>query len=503
MQAVLDTDMTRQILQRWLSLFPAGAERGRLPLLVAHTYLRMSRWDLRGMGELIDEATRLLRTSAGSHLRADVDALAAFMHYWSGKSASALRASSRALVALPPRRGGMARWLATRYQAGSLTVAGRKGEALALLERAIEDASTTAEPGVDWLVLTQAVVHWYATEVNAAALAARRILTHHAAAPIQPYHLGHAHHMLGLCAYAQNRLGEAATEFGQVVAMRYGVNSRTYQDALIGLCLIARAEGDAARVAGYAGDARAAAMQAGDPVSLRITGWFEVRLALDARDGPALVSTPPAADDFMSFWLEVPSVTYAESLLRNSSTAVRASALPVIDRSLEKVDAHHNQYQSIVFTLLRVLALADRGDEEGALDVLAATVRRAESAGLVRPFLDRGPRLAQLLEALTARDGPQEYAETLLAAFDGRSTNRGIDRRRPPPAVGALLSNRELDVLELLTQRLSNKEIAERLHVSSETVKKHTRNLYQKLEVHGRRQAVAKAVTERLVNVRP
>ena len=66
-----------------------------------------------------------------------------------------------------------------------------------------------------------------------------------------------------------------------------------------------------------------------------------------------------------------------------------------------------------------------------------------------------------------------------------------------------MLSNRELDVLELLTQRLSNKEIAERLKVSSETVKKHTRNLYLKLEVHGRREAVVKALAERLISLRP
>ena len=509
LRAVLDADMTRQVLQRWLGLFPAGAEGGRLPLLVAHTYLRMSRWDLRGMGELIAEATPLLRISARRRLapadrqfRADVDALAGFMHFWSGNPEGSLRACSRALNALPPRRGGMTRWLATRYKAGSLSVAGRKREALALLERAIEDASATAERGIDWLLLTQSVVHWHATELGAAALAARRMLAHHGATGIQHYHLGHAHHMLGLCAYAQNRLADAATEFGQVVAMRYEVNTRTYQDALIGLCLIARARGDAAGVAGYAADMRAAALQAGDPVSLRIADWFDVRLTFDVDEGPSPVSTPPAVDDFMSFWLEVPSVTYAESLLRDPAPSVRESALPVIERSLEKVDAHHNVFQSIVFSLLRALALADRADDAAALDALAATVRRAEPAGLVRPFVDRGPRLVRLLEALAARDVPQRYLGTLLAAFDGRPTGLPSDRGTASPAFGTLLSNRELDVLELLTQRLSNKEIAERLHVSSETVKKHTRNLYQKLEVHGRREAVAKAVADRLTGAR-
>jgi ATP/maltotriose-dependent transcriptional regulator MalT len=63
-----------------------------------------------------------------------------------------------------------------------------------------------------------------------------------------------------------------------------------------------------------------------------------------------------------------------------------------------------------------------------------------------------------------------------------------------------LLTNREIEVLRMLQERLSNKEIAARLFVSAETVKKHTRNLYRKLYVHGRRQAVATARQRHLLS---
>jgi LuxR family maltose regulon positive regulatory protein len=505
--AVLDADMTRQVLQRWLSLFPAGAERHRLPLLVAHIYIRMAKWDLRGMGELIDEASRLLRTPGArrqppaARFQADVDALAAFAHYWNGDPGAALEAGSRALDALPPRRGGMTRWLAIRYKVGALALMGRRGEAMALLERGIEDASATGERGIELLLLTESVMHWYATELNAVTLAARRMLALHDATPIDRYHLGHAHHMLGLVAYAQNRLADAAAEFEHIVAIRHHVNTRTYQDALIGLCLVARAGGETDRVKSYTADVRTAALQAGDPVSLRIADWFDVRLAMDAGAGPLPVFEPPAADDSMSFWLEVPSVTYAEALLRHPSPAARGSALAVIERSLARADERHNEFQSIVFSLLRAQALADRGEETPALDVLASAVRRAEPSGIVRPLLDRYAQLSRLLEALAARDGRSAFLDSLKGAFEGGAT-AAVPPRAASVGPRISLSNRELDILELLTQRLSNKEIAERLQVSPETVKRHTRNLYQKLDVHGRREAVAKGVSERLVKAR-
>jgi len=72
---------------------------------------------------------------------------------------------------------------------------------------------------------------------------------------------------------------------------------------------------------------------------------------------------------------------------------------------------------------------------------------------------------------------------------------RGPDAAAPSAAPPSeLLTNRELDVLELLQQRLSNKEIALELGISTATVKMHTHGIYRKLDVHGRRQATAVAI---------
>jgi LuxR family maltose regulon positive regulatory protein len=66
--------------------------------------------------------------------------------------------------------------------------------------------------------------------------------------------------------------------------------------------------------------------------------------------------------------------------------------------------------------------------------------------------------------------------------------------------VASLLTNRELDVLVLLDERLSNKEIARRLVISPATVKRHTLSIYSKLEVGGRREA---SITARELRILP
>jgi DNA-binding CsgD family transcriptional regulator len=63
-----------------------------------------------------------------------------------------------------------------------------------------------------------------------------------------------------------------------------------------------------------------------------------------------------------------------------------------------------------------------------------------------------------------------------------------------------MLSNRELDVLLLLRQRFSNKEIASQLFIAPETVRKHAASIYRKLGVHGRRQAVQAAIRQGLIS---
>jgi LuxR family maltose regulon positive regulatory protein len=106
--------------------------------------------------------------------------------------------------------------------------------------------------------------------------------------------------------------------------------------------------------------------------------------------------------------------------------------------------------------------------------------------------VDEGEPMAELLTGMrTENERTKEYIHRLLSAF-GRDQELCPSGLRPQPLIEAL-SERELQVLQLLTTDLSGPEIARELVVSVSTVRFHTRNIYGKLGVNNRRQAVARA----------
>jgi LuxR family transcriptional regulator, maltose regulon positive regulatory protein len=149
---------------------------------------------------------------------------------------------------------------------------------------------------------------------------------------------------------------------------------------------------------------------------------------------------------------------------------------------------------------LRALAHAAGDDEPAALACLADALTLAAAEGYLRVFIDEGPPMAALLRKLLGRpaadDVPRDYLAGLLDAFE----RHGMPVL-PPPRAGAVavpgllepLTARELDVLRLLGTGKSNREIAEELVVSLDTVKRHVSNLFDKLGVANRTQAVNKA----------
>jgi len=160
-------------------------------------------------------------------------------------------------------------------------------------------------------------------------------------------------------------------------------------------------------------------------------------------------------------------------------------ALAVLEPLLAIAERWGLNERVIRFQILRALAFQAQGNIAQAMTALEHALTLAEPGGYVRIFLDESDPMAQLLYRTVERGIAPEYAGRLLAAFP-------VSEAKPPVGMVEPLSERELDVLRLIAEGLSNQEIARRLHLSLSTVKWHTGNIYGKLGVKNRTQAVAK-----------
>ena len=118
-----------------------------------------------------------------------------------------------------------------------------------------------------------------------------------------------------------------------------------------------------------------------------------------------------------------------------------------------------------------------------------------QEEGFVRIFVDEGPPMARLLyEALSHEISP-ENVRLLLAAFPTPEPQQAETLQKPDPDTEWVepLSERELEIIQLIAEGLKNQEISERLFLSQNTVKAHNRNIFSKLGVNSRTQAVARA----------
>jgi len=147
--------------------------------------------------------------------------------------------------------------------------------------------------------------------------------------------------------------------------------------------------------------------------------------------------------------------------------------------------------------------LSDKtGETAHAIEQLGRAISLAQPGGFIRLFVDLGPELIPLLNRLELKGEKLEYVGRILAAFRSERGPTGTVQAHKQAGVTINnmaglpehLSPREQEVLALLVGRLTNKEIGERLFISTATVKRHAHNIYEKLNVKGRREAVTKAV---------
>jgi LuxR family maltose regulon positive regulatory protein len=313
---------------------------------------------------------------------------------------------------------------------------------------------------------------------------------------------------LGLVLYERNELEAARVQFEAFQPLPPHLPLPLRVDATIGLALTHQALGHDALATRTLRDFAEHLADTGGADVRRIVGSMETRLALARGETDLTVgaSRPLQSTSFPVHLsvMEDPHATLTRVLIGLGTLPALREAAEIVDRLESSAVANHHPLRQVQAALLRALVLRSQGDATAALDLLDRVVERTRRSGLIRTFVDLGPPMHRLLVELAARqEEPNRYLDGLCAAFPpdpvvgqhGLVEEGAAKLRAQPDEAVDLLAWRELEVLALLADRLSNKEIAAKLVISPLTVKKHSINIYQKLRAAGRRDAVARAIS--------
>jgi LuxR family transcriptional regulator, maltose regulon positive regulatory protein len=278
---------------------------------------------------------------------------------------------------------------------------------------------------------------------------------------------------------------ETANQYGQAslrLAQQTEQRDRVVACDLF-LARLKRARGDLTGAAALVAQAAQTALQHDIVSQMPDVVSAQARLLLD-EDNPAEAARLAETHD-------LPLVQARLCLARGDAPAALAALAPFRQR-MEATGWERERLQTMI---LQALACQADDDTASALRVLDEALSLAEPGGLVRSFVDEGEPMERLLTAAAGRGTRPEYVGKLLAAFNHQLPG---GRLTAQPLIDPL-SQRELEVLRLVAQGLSNREISDRLYLALDTVKGHNRAIFSKLQVQRRTEAVARARELRLL----
>jgi LuxR family maltose regulon positive regulatory protein len=330
---------------------------------------------------------------------------------------------------------------------------------------------------------------------------------------------------LGVVQETDNQLYLAAETYRRVLHLFGDQPLPIAGEAYLGLARITYEWNDLDAAEQHAQQSLQLAQQAENSDRVVANEAFLARLKLargDAAGAAAMLAQADQSARQHNFVLQMPEVAAAQvlTLLRQDNLAAAAHLAQTHDLPLSQARVHLAQGdpsaalaalipfrqqmeakgwadERLKAMVLQAVALHAQGEKDQALQVLGDALALAEPGGFVRIFIDEGAPMARLLSEAAARRIMPDYTAKLLAAFEAEE-HRDKAKSYLPPASSVQpliepLSQRELEVLQLIAQGFSNREIGERLFLALDTVKGHARRIYGKLQVQRRTEAIARA----------
>ena len=433
-------------------------------------------------------------------MRGEVYALRSQQFYWQADSRWSLYFARLSLEDTPVEDSAV-RGLAWRSLASALQMQGDLNGAFAALFEGLHECKYHTDTFPANIFIALSLIQWMEADPLALIQTAEYLLKLGRERNL-PESVMWANYFLGYAYYETNNLEAAETHFSSVVKQGYIANNFPYSQSIFGLAATYYARESTDRAYSVIDSAKILAYELNNTQMLVETQAFEARLMMlqgnkfEAQRWTSRNNQPWRLPPLPTLF-PIP-ITLVLTLLEQETPASLNHASQIIDSLQDSVRSIHNTRYLIMVLALKALVQDACHNEAGTLAALEEAVTLAQAGGVVRVFVDLGKRMATLINRLPKKDGIANHINVILQAFQMQEPdlhNLGNVQLTEP------LTNRELEILTLLAQRLSNKEIAQELVISPLTVKRHNINIYQKLNANNRREAVVAASNLGLVPI--
>ncbi len=498
--AILDADRW-YVLNKWLTMLPDEIITQRPGLLMAQAGIVRERFKLNELTSILEQCEILLnQKSVDQTLLGEINFYKGILAFHKGESKSSINFIKKAQKLLLPGKFELARADAEAYLGFAYQALGRKKEVIQTLTNKIQTTLKQTSPVITRQIAAISFVHLISGELEQSFQIASQLKE--VGKPIKTLYVDlWRSYLQGSIFFQKYDLNAACEHLSLVSENKYIFNTRAAMDCLAALAITYQFRqliDDSEKILE---EQLVLAQHSGDLYNLLIANSTRARLSLlrgNLESAGRWVKTFDNYPQFFSmlFFTEIPDVTQCRVLIAIGSDFSLKTALKELRILWKGVKAIHNTYQMIEIAVLEALALQKQGRTDDALCRLQRAVTLAKPGGWIRPFIEAGTQIADMLKTLIKRKVEIYYLKQILAAF-GNDKNQKVSNPHHPsfsPRTQSLiepLTNRELEILRLVAQRLQNKEIGENLFISSQTVKTHLQNIYQKLNASNRRMAVA------------
>lgn len=505
-------------LETWRTLIPRAMLQQHPQLLILDAWSFSRRALFSELSRCLDEITRLPASAAAPAdemrlLGSELDVMRTQLLYWAGDSEGGIVAGRRALREAPLDYA-YARSAARVFLSGALETLSQD-EADELLAAGLREARQhLIGSGEAREIHPTGLLCWMRADMARMEEIANRMLALAQERGSLEY-VAWSRYLRACAGYQQNDLAGAQRDFSAVLESSFSARPFAYSQSFFGLAATYQAQGKADQAGEYARQGVNYAEESGNAVMLARAEGFLAHLSL--RQGKV---------DAALRWLAqpcripptMPIPTFHATLVGRAAILLGCGgdeARHEADELLLRLCAHVERYRNTRF-LIEVLALQAysldcAGDKEAALDLLERAVLLTVPGETIRALADLDHLIDPLLAQLAARSSVRSQVTRIRRAAAVSSAAAGAvgpashNGSQVPQHPGAPLSPvshpdllepftfREMDVLLLLQDRPSNKEIAQHLNITTETVKRHLSNIYRKLHVQSRRQALAQA----------